>query len=117
MNRRYTGIEISSEYVKEAKKRIKQSSIQIEGEGKRDWTPHLLDELKWLYHENKITTEQLANDSDLLTLFTLKYNNRINRETDKYQPEEIVKRLTNLRKSGRLGPLGVRMRPINNNVK
>ena len=116
LNRRYTGIEISAEYVREAKKRIEQSSIQIEGEGKRDWTAHLLDELKWLYHENKITTEQLANDSNLLALFTLKFNNRIARETGKFQPKEIMKKLITLRKSGRLGPLGGRTVQVKNNL-
>ena len=84
--------------------------------GKRDWTAHLLDELKWLYHENKITTEQLANDSNLLALFTLKFNNRIARETGKFQPKEIMKKLITLRKSGRLGPLGGRTVQVKNNL-
>ncbi len=106
LERRYTGLEISPLYVKEARKRIKDSKdAPIEGEVGHDWNSHFDSELKWLYHENKVSTEQLEEEKFLLDLFTQKFNHRIGRRIDPYRPEEISKRLTQLRKSAKLGPL------------
>ena len=101
--RNYTGIDISKKYVTEAEKRIKSSSHTVEGEGRLEWTEGLDNELKWFYHENKITTEELIKNEGLLSIFTYKFNRRMKRV---YRPEDITERLVYLRKSGKLGPLG-----------
>ncbi len=101
--RKYTGIDISKKYVTEAIKRIKNSSLAVEGEGKLIWTEGLDNELKWFYHENKITTEELIDSEELLGIFTYKFNERMKKV---FTPEDITKRLVYLRKSGKLGPLG-----------
>jgi len=101
--RKYTGIDISKKYVVEAEKRIKNSSYTVEGEGRLVWTEGLDNELKWFYHENKITTEELIANEELLGLFTYKFNKRV---SGVYRPDDITKRLVYLRKSAKLGPLG-----------
>jgi len=106
LNRVYTGIEISEKYVKESEKRIKESEgLPPEGEGQSKWTEHADHELKWLYHENKVPTEQLKDDPLLLTLFADKFNKRIGATKNPFQPKQIIKHLIQLRKSAKLGPL------------
>jgi site-specific DNA-methyltransferase (adenine-specific) len=106
LNRAYTGIEISKNYVNESEKRIKDSEgLPIEGEGKPKWSAQLEAELKWLYHENKVPTEQLANEPVLLTLFTEKFNKRVGVIRNPFQPKQIIRHLTQMRKSAKLGPL------------
>jgi len=107
LKRKYTGIDISPKYIEESNRRIRSTKeLPIEGEGKRDWNPHFDSELKWLYHENKIPTEQLEQNEFLLSLFTVKFNLRINETKNLYTAKDIKKRLTQLRKSAKLGPLG-----------
>jgi site-specific DNA-methyltransferase (adenine-specific) len=106
LKRKFTGIEISREYVHGALERLKQSEgSPVEGEGKRQWSDHLDAELKWLYHENKIPSERLTDDPYLLSLFTDKLNNRIREYRNPFQPPEVKKHLIQLRKSAKLGPL------------
>jgi adenine specific DNA methylase Mod len=106
INRNYTGIEISKEYVKESIVRIQQSEgLPVEGEGKRQWNDHLDAELKWLYHENKIPSDRLVGDPYLLSLFTDKFNKRIGNKRNPFQPPDVLKHLVQLRKSAKLGPL------------
>jgi len=106
LNRVYTGIDISEEYVTEAQRRIREcEGLPIEGEGGQKWNEHLEAELKWLYHENKVPTEQLSSDSFLLTLFSEKFNKRVGKIRTPFQPKEIIEHLIQKRKSGELGPL------------
>jgi site-specific DNA-methyltransferase (adenine-specific) len=113
LKRKYTGIEISGEYVKESKDRIdKSEGFPIAGEGKREWNDHLDAELKWLYHENKIPSERLIEDPYLLSLFTDKFNNRIGETRNPFQPLDVKKHLVQLRKSAKLGPLRANIESI-----
>jgi DNA modification methylase len=106
LGRRFTAIDISSEYVEEARRRLQESKdLPIEGESDPVWTEHMDLELKWLYHENKVPTEQLESDSVLKTLFAHKFNMRLGETQNPVQPEQVMKRLIQLRKSARLGPL------------
>ncbi|MGD8499155.1 MAG: DNA methyltransferase, partial [Phycisphaerales bacterium] len=106
LNRKYTGIDISRNYVEEAQGRIKESEgLPIEGEGRQKWNGHLEAELKWLYHENKVPTEQLEADLVLLTLFSEKFNKRVGKIENPFHPKQIIKHLIQMRKSARLGPL------------
>ncbi|MEN6387221.1 MAG: DNA methyltransferase [Phycisphaerales bacterium] len=100
--RKYTGIDISKKYVAEAIKRIKNSSFAVEGEG-IEWTESLNNELKWFYHENKITTDDLIKSDELLKIFTIKFNHRVKKV---FRPDDIAKQLEYLRKTAKLGPLG-----------
>jgi len=105
LNRIYTGIEISEEYVKESEKRIKESEgLPVEGEGLSKWPKHADQELKWLYHENKVPDGQLRKNKMLLALFTTKLNNRL-KKIQHYTPDEVTDRLEKLRKTGKLGAL------------
>jgi site-specific DNA-methyltransferase (adenine-specific) len=106
LKRRYTGIELSPAYVTESEARLRQSKgAPVEGEGKRKWNEHLDDELKWLYHENKIPSDRLETDAYLMSLFTDKFNKRIREHRNPFQPVEVGERLLQLRKSAKLGPL------------
>ena len=106
LNRRYTGIELSQEYVRRSRERIKAcKNVGIEGESEHKWTEHLEAELKWLYHENKVPTEQLADDPFLLRLFTEKFNDRVGDGQNPFQLKEIKQHLIQMRKSAKLGPL------------
>jgi site-specific DNA-methyltransferase (adenine-specific) len=106
LNRRYTGIEISEEYVRKSNERVETCQNQaIEGEGKQKWNDHLEAELKWLYHENKVPSEQLEDDSALLILFSEKFNKRVGRLENPFQPKQVIRHLIQMRKSAKLGPL------------
>ena len=114
LNRKYTGIELSSEYAKQSRKRIRKcKSFPVEGEGPREWTENLDRELKWLYHENNIPSGQLSLDKNELTLFAAKFNSIIKNEENQFIPNEVMRRLIMLRKSGRLGAL--RGKPVRTN--
>ncbi|MBA7626318.1 hypothetical protein ES703_33764 [subsurface metagenome] len=114
LKRKYTGIELSREYAKQSRRRIKNcKNLPIEGEGPREWTEQLVQELKWLYHENNVPTGQLNQDSDKLRLFTAKFNSIIKNEENQFTPNEVMRRLIILRKSGRLGAL--REKPVRTN--
>lgn len=105
LNRVYTGIDISEEYVKQSQKRIKESEgLPVEGEGFPKWPEHADRELKWLYDENKVPNSQLRKDTMLLALFTSKLNNRL-KKIQHYTPDEVTDRLEKLRKSGKLPQL------------
>lgn len=106
LNRVYTGIDISPNYVQETIKRIKETKDEpVEGEAPPKWNKHFDLELKWLYHENQVPTEQLFNNEFLLALFTTKFNQRIDITRNFYDPDDIKSRLTYLRKNAKLGPL------------
>jgi len=106
LGRRFTGIEISKEYVRKSEERIRTcKNLAIEGETKQKWNEQLEAELKWLYHENKVPTEQLEDDSILLTLFAEKFNKRVRAKKNPFQPKQIIKHLIQMRKSAKLGPL------------
>jgi DNA modification methylase len=104
--RHYTGIELSPKYAEESRNRIKEfGKPLVEVEGPRRWTEHWDKELKCLYHENKVTTDQLEDNDYLLALFTEKFNRRIGNKSDLVNQIEIKKRLKQLRKRGKLGAL------------
>jgi site-specific DNA-methyltransferase (adenine-specific) len=106
LGRNFTGIDISKEYVSKSKERVKSfRNSAIEGEGKPKWNEQLEAELKWLYHENKVPTEQLEDEPILLTLFAEKFNKRIGTTKSSFQPKQIIKHLIQMRKSAKLGPL------------
>ncbi|MHC4559517.1 MAG: DNA-methyltransferase [Planctomycetota bacterium] len=106
LKRKYTGIELSSDYAKESRERIrKNKNLPIEGEGPKEWTEHMDLELKWLYHENNVPTGQLSVDEGKLALFTAKFNSIMANGENQFIPNEVMKRLIRLRKSGKLGPL------------
>lgn len=106
LKRKYTGIEISSDYMKESRKRIeKHKNDPIEGEGPRQWSPHLDYELKWLYHENGVPSGQLSQDKDKLLLFAAKFNSIVKSIETPFTPSEVLRRLIILRKSGKLEAL------------
>ena len=105
LNRVYTGIEISQNYVEESEKRISDSEgLPVEGEGLPKWPEHADKELKWLYHENKVPDGQLRKSKMLLMLFTTKLNDRLNK-SQHYTADEVLDRLEKLRKAGKLGAL------------
>jgi len=111
LKRKYTGIELSSVYARESRKRIKNcKNLPVEGEGPREWTDYMVRELKWLYHENNVPTGQLSVDEHKLALFTAKFNSIIANEENHFTPNEVMRRLIILRKSGKLGPLRTQRR-------
>ncbi len=116
LQRIYTGIELSKDYAKESRKRIKNcKDLKVEGEGSPEWTEQMNAELKWLYHENKVPTDQLSKDKYLSTLFAQKFQHRMKNAQVCYRPTIIVDHLIKLRKAGKLGAL--RGEPVRRNGK
>jgi site-specific DNA-methyltransferase (adenine-specific) len=106
LGRYFTGIDISQEYVEKSKERVQAcGNLTIEGEENTKWNARIEEQLKWLYHENKIPSEQLEHDPLLLTLFTGKFNERIGATKNPFQAKQIIKHLIQMRKSAKLGPL------------
>ena len=106
LNRKYTGIDISKKYVRQAQHRLQRAKGRsIEGQGDKKWTEYAEQELKWLYYENQIPTEELFDNEFLFNLFTAKFNKRINENTNLYNQNDIERCLMGMRKSGKLGPL------------
>jgi len=100
LGRRYTTIDLSEDYVEAAKKRVAECDIPpVERKG---WTERADAELRWLFSENKIPLGQLRESRFLLTLFTKKLNQRLQRKTP-YTPEQVSTRIEQLRSS--LSPL------------
>jgi len=101
LKRLYTGIEISSDYVKQSRQRLchtKRKAVR-----KSNSNEHVDDEIKWLHQENKVSYEQLINDRNLLDIFTEKLNAR---SADKiFKPIEVEEKLQFLQRAGKLAPI------------
>jgi site-specific DNA-methyltransferase (adenine-specific) len=96
LNRKFTTIDISEEYVEAARKRVAEcEGLPVEGEGLPDWPEHADNELKWLYGENRIPLSQLCKNRILLTLFTKKLNGRL-QKTVPYTARQVHDRLYSL---------------------
>lgn len=103
LGRLYTTMDLSEDYVKAAKKRIKECpGLPLEGDG---WPEHADAELRWLYAENKVQRRQLCESRFLLTLFTKKLNHRLQKKPH-YTPAEVGDRLALLERTAKLTPLG-----------
>lgn len=102
LGRRYTTIDLSEDYVEAAKKRI-DHCVGLSHEAKSEgWTEHADSELRWLFSENKVPLSQLRENRFLLTLFTKKLNQRLQKKCP-YTTEQVSKRLKQLASS--LSPL------------
>ncbi|MGE5294828.1 MAG: DNA-methyltransferase [Solirubrobacterales bacterium] len=102
LGRLYTTIDLSEDYVEAARKRIAESvglSHEVESE---NWTEHADAELRWLFGENKIPLSQLCESRFLLSLFTKKLSQRLQKKRP-YTTEQVSKRLKRLGSS--LSPL------------
>jgi hypothetical protein len=89
--------------VEATRQRIAESNgLPVEGNGQLDWPEHADAELRWLFSENKIPRRQLCESRFLLTLFTKKLNQRLQKKCH-YTPEQVSKRLKLLGSS--LSPL------------
>jgi site-specific DNA-methyltransferase (adenine-specific) len=102
LGRTYSSTDLSEEYVRATRERIAQSKgLPVEGEGMGDWPEHAEAELRWLYSENKVPYSRLCASPALLSIFTAKLNQRL-QKTDLYTPEQVQERLTLLEESCRL---------------
>jgi len=104
LNRQFTTIDLSEEYVEAARKRVAESDgLPVEGEGLPDWPEHADAELRWLYSENKVPLSRLSTDRVLLPLFAKKLNERL-QKMRRYTDDEVGRRLTELERTGQLAP-------------
>ena len=104
LNRGYTSIDLSSEYVEAARRRIDESEgLPVEGEGRPDWPEHADLELRWLYGENKVPLSQLRADDMLVSLLTAKLNMRLHKKQH-YTVDEVRERLDQLDRRAVLSP-------------
>ena len=111
LNRRYTGIEISEEYVSRSRERIGNSKdLPVEGEGARKWTEQMERELRKVYHETKVSTEKLSEEREVLVSLTARFNRQIREIKYPFQPVQVIRHLIQMRKSGKLGPLRTKRR-------
>ncbi len=103
LKRIYTSIDISEKYVQAAKERVANSKgLPVEGDGLPDWPEHVDAELKCFYGENKVPVRQLCQNPQLLSWFTRKLNERLQKK-QLYTTQEVSDRLNSLR--SKLSPL------------
>ncbi len=96
LGRQYTTIDLSEDYVEAAKQRIRNASVcRWKATA---WPEHADAELRWLYAENKVLRRQLCESRFLLTLFTKKLNQRLQKKRH-YTPAQVGERLTLLERS------------------
>jgi site-specific DNA-methyltransferase (adenine-specific) len=91
--RNYVGVEISKKYVENAKKRIARLEKQHHGNGHLN--PAEMVELKRLASETAIPIREIANDKNLLALFTNQFSVRMSNKK-RYSTEEIATVLRDL---------------------
>ncbi len=65
------------------------------------WGNHEIEELKSLYKENNVPSDQLVKNKVVLDSFTANYNARVAADVE-FNSEEIAYQLFKLRKSGKL---------------
>lgn len=65
------------------------------------WGNNEIEELKRLYQEKNIPSDQLVKNKDILDSFTDNFNSRVKADVG-FNSEEIADRLFKLRKSGKL---------------
>jgi SAM-dependent methyltransferase len=105
LNRAYASIDLSQTYAEAARERISEAEgLPVESEDQPYWPPHAELELRWLFGENKLPLRQLRADAALLSLFTAKLNQRLQKQQP-FTPEEVYLRLDQLDRTGRLNPL------------
>jgi site-specific DNA-methyltransferase (adenine-specific) len=105
LNRAYASIDLSETYTEAAQARIAEAEgLPVEGDDQPDWPAHAELELRWLYGENKLPLRQLRTNPALLSLFTAKLNQRLQKQLP-FTPEEVYLRLDQLDRTGRLNPL------------
>ena len=87
LGRNYTGVEISEEYVENAKKRLAQ--LKKQHCGNLSFKPTELNELKRLLSDMERPAKEIAADKNLLVLFTNQFAVRMNNQK-RYSTEEIA---------------------------
>ena len=96
LGRVYSSTDLSEEYVQAARERIANcEGLPVEGEGQSQWPEHALAELRWLYGENKVPLSRLCASEVLLSIFTAKLNQRL-QKTDLYTAEQVKEKLIEL---------------------
>jgi DNA modification methylase len=92
LGRNYVGVEISKKYVENAKKRL--TNLEKQDGGNLLLGPVEMTELKRLVNESMIPIREIANNKDLLALFTNQFSVRMNNRK-RYGTEEIAMVLRN----------------------
>jgi hypothetical protein len=106
LGRRYAGIDISKDYVKNANQRL--ANIQPFGEmdlgDDGQWPAELLGLLNCAYAEFALPTDKLHANPHLFERFVARFHNRLRHSGVErtYSAEEIWRQLEMLRKSARL---------------
>jgi len=124
LSRYYVGIEISKNYSKKIKERLRgiRTMAEVEGERTGPWPEEHVQELKSLYWECRTATDTLHKNRALLGSFVQKFNARIEKsgQLGAYSLEEVWGKLERLRKQAKLGkirvhadePVGLAIRPL-----
>jgi DNA modification methylase len=87
LGRNYVGVEISKKYVENARKRLAQLEKQHYGNGSLN--PSEMTELKRLVSETAIPIREIADDKNLLALFTNQFSVRMSNKK-RYSTEKIA---------------------------
>ena len=87
LGRNYTAVEISEEYVENAKKRLAQ--LKKQHCGNLSFKPTELNELKRLLSDMERPAKEIAADKNLLVLFTNQFAVRMNNQK-RYSTEEVA---------------------------
>lgn len=113
LGRQYLGIELSKAYVRAAEKRLQLTRAGSEETASRArWAELHREELKRLYQENEVPSDQLGRNPQLLAAFTQQFNARI--EPNSYDGDQIMGQLVSLRKKGELPRVRAHVRENDN---
>lgn len=66
-----------------------------------NWGSGEIEELKRLYQQNNVPSDQLVKDKSALDSFTARFNSRLGTE-ESFSAKEVADRLFKLRKGGKL---------------
>jgi len=128
LSRRCIGVEISKNYVRKVRTRLRNTRPLADIVGERDgtWPREHRQELRALYLEAAVSSERLFKNPNLLQSFAQQFNWRLEQSgvIEGYAVEEIWIQLERLRKAGKLGrvkvhvnePVGIAIRELNGSL-
>jgi DNA modification methylase len=115
LNRKYLGTELSKKYARQIERRLDGTvpMAEVSGERSESWPEAHLEELRSLYREAQVPTDQLRDNPAMLHSFAQQLNYRLEASiegkglVEAHPTTEVWRQLEKLRKQGKLGKIKV----------
>ena len=103
LGRRYLGTELSPEYQANAVQRSREAEKAYRAAcGASDWPDLHVEQLKWLYGEVELATDELRQVPMFQEVFANMLNARLADLDARYEPDEVLRELVRLRRASQL---------------